>query len=183
MCTRFESSTDVSSFNQAKSSAVRGVRAKLLELYPPLAEYMDDIIPKKEPVQLVKCHEHIEIISVKGELLFFKQRDGPYMPTLRLLHKYPHMLPKLQVDKGAIKFVLSGANIMCPGLTSPGARMEESVSENSVVAIMAEGKEHALCVGLTQLSTEDISRVNKGVGVENVHYLCDGLWIMKNAPR
>lgn len=26
-----------------------------------------------------------------------------------------------QVDKGAIKFVLSGANIMCPGLTSPGA--------------------------------------------------------------
>jgi predicted RNA-binding protein (TIGR00451 family) len=27
------------------------------------------------------------------------------------------------VDKGAIRFVLSGANIMCPGLTSPGARM------------------------------------------------------------
>ena len=26
-------------------------------------------------------------------------------------------------------------------------------------------------------------RVNKGVGVENVHYLCDGLWIMKNAQR
>lgn len=28
-----------------------------------------------------------------------------------------------QVDKGAIRFVLSGANIMCPGLTSPGAHM------------------------------------------------------------
>lgn len=28
-----------------------------------------------------------------------------------------------QVDKGAIRFVLSGANIMCPGLTSKGARM------------------------------------------------------------
>lgn len=43
------------------------------------------------------------------------------------------MLPRLQVDKGAIKFVLSGANIMCPGLTSPGAKMEESVEENTVV--------------------------------------------------
>ena len=43
------------------------------------------------------------------------------------------MLPKLQVDKGAIKFVLSGANIMCPGLTSPGARMEQSVPQNTVV--------------------------------------------------
>lgn len=28
---------------------------------------------------------------------------------------------KLRVDTGAIKFVLQGANIMCPGLTSPGA--------------------------------------------------------------
>jgi hypothetical protein len=51
---RFESSTDVSGFNQAKSSVVRGVRAKLLDLYPPLADYMDDIIPKKEPVQVIK---------------------------------------------------------------------------------------------------------------------------------
>lgn len=35
----------------------------------------------------------------------------------------PFFLPKEQVDKGAIRFVLSGANIMCPGLTSPGAKM------------------------------------------------------------
>ena len=38
----------------------------------------------------------------------------------------------MQVDKGAIKFVLSGANIMCPGLTSPGAKMED-VPEGTVV--------------------------------------------------
>ena len=42
------------------------------------------------------------------------------------------MLPHLKVDKGAIKFVLSGANIMCPGLTSPAARMDD-VTENTVV--------------------------------------------------
>ena len=35
----------------------------------------------------------------------------------------PFILPKMQVDKGAIKFILSGANIMCPGLTSAGAKM------------------------------------------------------------
>ena len=44
----------MSGFNQAKSSVVRGVRSKLLEQYPPLADYMDEIIPKKEPVQLIK---------------------------------------------------------------------------------------------------------------------------------
>lgn len=51
---RFEQSSDISGFNQAKSSVVRGVRAKLLDQYPPLADYMDDIIPKKEPVQIIK---------------------------------------------------------------------------------------------------------------------------------
>ena len=39
---------------------------------------------------------------------------------------------------GAIKFVLSGANIMCPGLTHPNATMT-ACPENTVVAIFAEG--------------------------------------------
>ena len=53
------------------------------------------------------------------------------------IHTHPHtdpmILPKVQVDKGAIKFILSGANIMCPGLTSPGARMDVSLPEDTVV--------------------------------------------------
>lgn len=60
-----------------------------------------------------------------------------------------------QVDKGAIRFVLSGANIMCPGLTSPGAKMS-TVEKGTVVAIMAEGKQHAIAIGFTTLSTEDM---------------------------
>ena len=44
------------------------------------------------------------------------------------------------------------------------------------VAIFAENKEHALAVGLTKMSTKDIREINKDIGVENVHYLNDGLW-------
>ena len=43
------------------------------------------------------------------------------------------MLPRLQVDKGAIRFILSGANIMCPGLTSAGARMDIDLPEEMIV--------------------------------------------------
>jgi malignant T-cell-amplified sequence len=60
-----------------------------------------------------------------------------------------------QVDKGAIRFVLSGANIMCPGLTSPGAFMNPA-EKGTPVAIMAEGKEHCLAIGLTTMSTEEM---------------------------
>nr|ALX72367.1 venom protein VP2 [Odontobuthus doriae] len=69
---------------------------------------------------------------------------------------------------------------MCPGLTSPGAKMI-SVPKGTVVAIMAEGKQHALAVGITSMSPEDILKINKGIGVENVHYLNDGLWQMRPA--
>lgn len=42
-------------------------------------------------------------------------------------------MKKFQVDRGAIKFVLAGANIMCPGLTSPGGAMDDEVSEETPV--------------------------------------------------
>ena len=35
----------------------------------------------------------------------------------------PFMLPEMRVDTGAIKHVLRGADVMCPGLTSAGGRM------------------------------------------------------------
>ncbi|CAO3686619.1 unnamed protein product [Umbelopsis vinacea] len=91
-------------------------------------------------------------------------------------HTDPVLLPKIQVDRGAIKFVLSGANIMCPGLTSKGARMETDLPNESVVAIMAEGKEHALAIGLLKMSTEEIRKINKGIGCDNIHHLNDSLW-------
>lgn len=103
---RFTASESVSGSSQAKASVVRGIRAKLTEQYPQLADYIDEIIPKKEPIQIVKwyrsdkctiwsmtyhilpySHDHIEILARKNELFLFRQRDGPYIPTLRLLHK------------------------------------------------------------------------------------------------
>jgi PUA domain protein len=42
------------------------------------------------------------------------------------------------------------------------------VEAGQPVAIYAEGKEHAMAVGLTKMSTADIVSINKGMGVENV---------------
>jgi PUA domain protein len=54
------------------------------------------------------------------------------------------------------------------------------VDANTPVAIFAEGKEHAMAVGLTKLSTQEMRDVNKGIGVELIHHVNDGLW--KTAP-
>lgn len=94
-------------------------------------------------------------------------------------HTDPFILPMVRVDRGAIRFLLAGAHMMCPGFTSAGGSLppaSAALPANVPVAIHAEGKEHAAGIGLTKLGTEEIRKVNKGVGVETVTYLGDDLW-------
>jgi PUA domain protein len=88
----------------------------------------------------------------------------------------------VKVDRGAIRFLLAGAHMMCPGLTSVGGYLpptEDALPSGTLVAIHAEGKEHAIGVGITKLGTEEMRKVNKGVGVETVTYLGDELWALQ----
>lgn len=83
------------------------------------------------------------------------------------------------MDRGAIRFLLAGANMMCPGMTSPGGWLppdEQPYATKTPVAIFAEGKQHPAAIGITQMSTTDMRKVNKGIGVETVTYLGDELW-------
>ncbi|XP_042000970.1 malignant T-cell-amplified sequence 1 homolog isoform X1 [Salvia splendens] len=173
------SSEEVSAQNQVKASVQRKIRQSIAEEYPGLEPVLDDLLPKKSPLIVAKCPNHLNLVLVNNVPLFFNIRDGPYMPTLRLLHQYPNIMKKLQVDRGAIRFVLAGANIMCPGLTSPGGVLDDEVEAETPVAIMAEGKENALAIGFTKMSAKDIRTINKGIGIDNMHYLNDGLWKME----
>jgi PUA domain protein len=68
----------------------------------------------------------------------------------------PDILPHVQVDRGAIKFVMQGANIMCPGVTSPGGQLPPDLAADTIVAVMAEGKQLALAVGLMKMSSQEM---------------------------
>jgi len=167
---------DLSQQTQVKSSVQRTLKQKILETYPRLEPVVKELWPKEANMVIAKCKEHVTCIVVDKVPIFFQQRDGPWMPTLRVLHVYPTMMPFMQVDKGAIKFVLRGASIMCPGLTSPGGRMEEGLEEGDPVQVTAEGCVHACAVGVLTMSTNQIKEVNKGICIDHIHYLDDGLW-------
>ena len=62
-------------------------------------------------------------------------------------HVDPYILPSVRIDRGAIRFVLAGAQIMCPGLTSKGGELppaEAALQAGTPVGIFSEGKEHAV---------------------------------------
>lgn len=171
------SKEDIHSRSNVKSSIQRTLKSKLVSQYPALEPVIDELIPKKSHIELIKCEDKIQLYSVDGEVLFFQKFDE-LIPSLRLVHKFPEAYPTVQVDRGAIKFVLSGANIMCPGLTSAGAKLPDSpgFEKDAIVVINSENKENALAIGKLLMSTEDIKKINKGHGVEMIHHLGDPLW-------
>lgn len=82
---------------------------------------------------------------------------------------------------------------MVPGLTSPGGRLPDpavkaddtsandgyggtELNAGDIVVVEAEGKETACMVGVLKMSTKEMKDKKKGVGIENGHYLGDGLW-------
>jgi PUA domain protein len=175
MFKKFTADESVSSTSQIKNSVQRSIINQILEQYPLLEEAIETILPKKSML-VAKAQDGVQLIVVNNEVVFYNHRDGPFMPTLKLVHKYPTMMQRMQTDKGAIRFVLGGANIMCPGFTSPGGSIPTPLEAGTPVAIYAEGKEHAMAIGILKMSTEQIKTVNKGIAVETIHYLMDGLW-------
>jgi len=95
MFKRFVPAEDVSSVTAVKSSAVRAMKRSICDTYPAIEEFIDDILPKKGDFEVKegKGKDRLTFAVVNGEPLFFRVREGPYFPTLKLLHKCAWLAP------------------------------------------------------------------------------------------
>jgi malignant T-cell-amplified sequence len=184
MFKRFDPSTDVSTSTQVKASVQRHVKSQILQRHAAITEDMlEELFPKKSPLVQYKVGSHLMLYcrriehsddkSPTDEPVLFQQRDGPILPTLKLVHRYYPTLEftRVTVDKGAIPYLLGGANVMCPGLTNPGGEMppdalekdehgfdiiKPGLNKGDGVVIFAEGKENALAVGMMTMSSAEM---------------------------
>ncbi|CAM1507462.1 Fc.00g071030.m01.CDS01 [Cosmosporella sp. VM-42] len=180
-----------------KSSVQRSLRNSLLETYPLLTPYIDEVMPKKASLASMKLPDRNTLYVLDNVPLFYQQDGSDLLPHLRLVHRFPQAFPTIRIDRGAIRFVLSGATLMAPGLTSKGGRlpkdgklvegkeMEQGVEdghwsreleEGEPVVVMAEGKEEACAVGTLVAGTAEVKAKGKGPVIEDAHFLGDGLW-------
>lgn len=123
--------------------------------------------------------DRIQLYTLDNTPLFYQHMDDPLIPHLKIIHKYPDAFPALRIDRGAIRFVLSGAALMVPGLTSAGGRLppqDSACKPGDVVVIKAEGKEEVCMVGMLEVGTEEMKEKKKGVAIAAGHFLGDGLW-------
>ena len=171
------------------------MRTKVCDTYPQLAPYIDQIVPKKDQLDVVKLPDRTTLYTLPSkhgvEPLFYQHMDDALIPHLRLVHRYPDFFPRVRVDRGAIRFVMSGAALMVPGLTSPGGRLpqedkdetarwgkQDELEKGIVVVVEAERKEHACAIGALEIGTQEMKAAKKGIAIEPPHSLGDGLWRM-----
>lgn len=140
----------------------------------------------------MKLPDRCALFIVDNQPLFFQQDTDILLPHLKLVHRFPAAFPTVRIDRGAIRFVLSGATLMAPGLTSAGGRLPDpkegdegvddegrwsrELAKGEPVVVMAEGKTEACAVGILVAGTKDVKDKGKGPVVEDAHYLGDGLW-------
>jgi len=173
MFRKFDPDSDVSTSTQVKASVQRRLKSLLLQQHSNLTEeQVECLVPKKSPLIQYKVGSHLMLYCQRIEHedksptdapILFQQRDGPLLPTLKLVHQYPTLeFTRVTVDKGAIPFLLGGANVMSPGLTHKASEMPEDtddkpgLTKGDGVIIYAEGKEYALGVGIMTVSSEEV---------------------------
>ena len=161
-----------------KASQEKNFRKQLLEDIPKIEDVIDKIWPKK--ANLLMGKKIFNIYFINDEPCFIQPKEGPILPYLKLLHKYPFLLPTCQVDKGAIKHIIGGANVMVPGLISKGGKLptEKEIPHN-MIAVNCEGMENALAIGQMQMSAEEMEKKKEGIAIEVITYIGDEAWNIK----
>jgi len=130
-------------------------------------------------VLIYRRPDRVSLYALDNTPLFWQHMDDPIVPHLRVVHRFPQCFSRIGIDRGAIRFVLSGATLMAPGLTSTGGNLPDEdgqLKEGDIAVIEAEGKSEACLVGQLRMGTEEIKEKKKGVVIDTGHFLGDGLW-------
>jgi PUA domain protein len=114
--------------------------------------------------------DDMHLILVDGEPLLFQINDF-YFPTVKGALKLELRKNVVTVDSGAVRFVVNGADIMCPGIVAA----DDNILEGDPVIIIEEAHSKPLAVGTALIPGAEM-KGNTGKGVKSIHYVGDKLW-------
>ncbi len=132
---------------------------------------VDECFSKKDRVEEVEADKRL--IVKDSEVLFFFH-ENKLVPTIRFLLSN-RCLEKLTVDMGAVKFVVSGADIMRPGIVE----IPDNIQKDQIIAIVDENNKKPIAVGVALSDSEDMKKKDKGKVVKNIHWAGDMIWNFK----
>ncbi len=114
--------------------------------------------------------DDLPIVMIEGQVVLFKIGDT-YFPTVKGVLQLGLRSNLVTVDAGAVRFVVNGADVMCPGIVSA----DDNIEPDDPVIIIEETHKKPLAIG-TALIPGDQMNASSGKAVKSVHYVGDKLW-------
>ena len=102
---------------------------------------------------------------------YFVRKDNEIVPFINM-NKILQYFGKITIDKGAIRFICDGANVMRPGII----RFIGDFNSGDIVSVIEEEHEKTLSVGIALCNSSEAKSLNKGIIVKNTHYVGDIFW-------
>jgi len=107
------------------------------------------------------------IIFKNKEKFLITIEKGKYLPHLKSLNE--EEFKSVYVDKGAIPFIIKGANLMRPGIQ----KIDENIKKGEIILIKDENHNKNLAIGFSVYDFEELKKQEKGKSIEIYHYVGD----------
>ena len=115
--------------------------------------------------------EEYSIILVDGKPLLF-EIEGHLFPTVRGALEMGLQKRVVTVDKGAIRFVSNGADIMAPGVVAG----DPEIKEGDLVIIVEETHQKPLAIGKALMGGSEMVEATSGKAIKSIIHVGDKLW-------
>lgn len=128
--------------------------------------------------KLHKCRGKITIITERNTPVLFSFHKFPYLPTLNFLERGNSPVKKAYLDQGALKPILKGADVMCPGVYKYRSYIDSKWEREDVVAVCII--DHGLvAVGIAEIGSEEMTGTSTGACITVLHRQQDPIYNFK----
>ena len=118
--------------------------------------------------------DEYSLILVDGKPSLF-EIEGQFFPTVRGALETELKKRIVTVDKGAIRFVSNGADIMVPGIVEA----DSEIKEGDFVIIVEETHRKPLAIGKALMKGTQMVEADSGKAIKSITHVGDKLWSME----
>lgn len=132
---------------------------------------LSDLLPKGyEFSKKDDITEGSDGLIYKNKEKFLIVLDGKFLPHLKSVPE--GCFKAVYVDRGAIPFVIKGADLMRPGIRV----IDDGFEKDEIVLIKDEEHKKTIAVGFALFSSKDMQSQEKGKSVKVFHYVGDSFY-------
>jgi PUA domain protein len=126
--------------------------------------------PRSAQVEIIEPEDGVVFLVIDGRFTFVEM-DGAITPFVGS-RALTDAMPSVKIDDGAVKFILKGADVMRPGISS----YDDWGEKDKLVVVRDEAKSRGLAVGKAIVPSSEMAGMAKGVCIKNVHHAGDRAW-------